>query len=41
MDAPNISAAQFDQATLDRIPGALQGVVEAGDLSGFVTLIWR
>jgi CubicO group peptidase (beta-lactamase class C family) len=26
---------------LAQIPGALQGVVEAGDLSGFVTLVWR
>ena len=31
----------FDKAVLDRIPGALQGVVESGDLSGFVTMIWR
>jgi CubicO group peptidase (beta-lactamase class C family) len=34
-------AVAFDTATLDRIPGALQAVVDAGDLSGFVTLIWR
>lgn len=34
-------AVEFDPATLDRIPGALQAVVDAGDLSGFVTLIWR
>ncbi|MDB5477090.1 MAG: Beta-lactamase [Phenylobacterium sp.] len=26
---------------LAQIPGALQGVVDAGDLSGFVTLVWR
>jgi len=32
---------QFDADTLARIPGALQSVVDAGDLSGFVTLIWR
>src|SRR5689334_2067535 len=29
----------FDTDMLARIPGALQGVVDAGDLSGFVTLI--
>src|SRR4051794_21166567 len=27
--------------TLAQIPAALQGVIDAGDLSGFVTLIWR
>ena len=26
---------------LEQIPVALQGVVDAGDLSGFVTLVWR
>lgn len=26
---------------IDQIPAALQGIVDAGDLSGFVTLIWR
>jgi CubicO group peptidase (beta-lactamase class C family) len=26
---------------LAQIPGALQGVIDAGDLSGFVTLVWR
>ena len=31
----------MDMNLINRIPGALQGVVEAGDLSGFVTLIWR
>jgi CubicO group peptidase (beta-lactamase class C family) len=31
----------FDTDMLARIPGALQGVVDSGDLSGFVTLIWR
>ena len=31
----------FEADMLGRIPGALQGVVDAGDLSGFVTLIWR
>jgi CubicO group peptidase (beta-lactamase class C family) len=33
--------AGFDQMRLDEIPPALQGVVDAGDLSGFVTLLWR
>lgn len=31
----------FVQAGLAQIPPALQAVVDAGDLSGFVTLIWR
>ena len=31
----------FLQAGLAQIPPALQAVVEAGDLSGFVTLVWR
>jgi CubicO group peptidase (beta-lactamase class C family) len=31
----------FIEAGLAQIPGALQAVVDAGDLSGFVTLIWR
>ncbi|MCA6326652.1 serine hydrolase [Phenylobacterium sp.] len=31
----------MDMNLINRIPGALQGVVDAGDLSGFVTLIWR
>ena len=30
-----------DQAALDQIAPALQGVIDAGDLSGAVTLIWR
>ena len=34
-------AGGFAGETLAQIPAALQGVVEAGDLSGFVTLIWR
>ena len=32
---------EFVGAVLGQIPAALQGVVDAGDLSGFVTLIWR
>ena len=31
----------FSEATLATIPPALQAVVDAGDLSGFVTLIWK
>ena len=33
--------ANFTAAGLAAIEPALQGVVDAGDLSGFVTLIWR
>jgi CubicO group peptidase (beta-lactamase class C family) len=35
------SSGGFLQATLAQIPPALQAVVDAGDLSGFVTLVWR
>ncbi|HEY2481217.1 MAG TPA: serine hydrolase domain-containing protein [Caulobacteraceae bacterium] len=31
----------FDAAILGQVPGALQGVIDSGDLSGAVTLIWR
>src|SRR5471032_2630745 len=31
----------FVAAGLAQIPPALQAVVDAGDLSGFVTLVWR
>jgi CubicO group peptidase (beta-lactamase class C family) len=31
----------FDSAILGQVPGALQGVIDNGDLSGAVTLIWR
>jgi len=34
-------AGGFSAEKLAQIPPALQGVVDAGDLSGFVTLIWR
>ena len=40
MDAP-ASTRDFDPAILGQIPGALQGVVDNGDLAGVVTLIWR
>lgn len=32
---------EFSAGALEQIPAALQAVVDAGDLSGFVTLIWR
>lgn len=35
------AGGDFLQAGLAQIPPALQAVVDAGDLSGFVTLIWR
>jgi CubicO group peptidase (beta-lactamase class C family) len=35
------TASQTDPAALARIPPMLQGVIDAGDLSGAVTLIWR
>jgi CubicO group peptidase (beta-lactamase class C family) len=35
------ASGEFLQAGLAQIPPALQAVVDAGDLSGFVTLIWR
>ena len=31
----------FDTGILDRTPSILQGVIDSGDLSGAVTLIWR
>jgi CubicO group peptidase (beta-lactamase class C family) len=39
-DATTITAA-FNPEVLSRAPGVLAGVIEAGDLSGAVTLIWR
>ncbi|HEX7761213.1 MAG TPA: serine hydrolase domain-containing protein [Caulobacteraceae bacterium] len=41
MDDAGATLSGFDQAALARAPGALQSVVDAGDLSGAVTLIWR
>ncbi|HVV92059.1 MAG TPA: serine hydrolase domain-containing protein, partial [Hyphomicrobiales bacterium] len=35
------AAAGFDPDRLAEIPRGLQGVVDAGDLSGIVTLLWR
>ncbi|HEY2356778.1 MAG TPA: serine hydrolase domain-containing protein [Phenylobacterium sp.] len=40
MDGDQASGG-FLQAGLAQIPPALQAVVDSGDLSGFVTLIWR
>ena len=37
----NISANGFDTAKLAAIPQALQSVVDNGDLSGIVSLVWR
>jgi CubicO group peptidase (beta-lactamase class C family) len=41
MDGDTGTLQGVDQATLDQIAPSLQGVVDAGDLSGAVTLIWR
>ena len=41
MDGETGTLQGVDQAALAKIAAALQGVVDAGDLSGFVTLIWR
>jgi CubicO group peptidase (beta-lactamase class C family) len=41
MDGDTGTLQGVDQAALAQIAPALQGVIDAGDLSGFVTLIWR
>jgi CubicO group peptidase (beta-lactamase class C family) len=41
MDDASATLSGFDPEALARVPGALTGVIEAGDLSGAVTLIWR
>jgi CubicO group peptidase (beta-lactamase class C family) len=41
MDADSKTLSGVDPAVLAQIAPALQGVVDAGDLSGAVTLIWR
>jgi len=41
MDGETGTLQGVDQSALAKIPPALQGVIDAGDLSGFVTLIWR
>ncbi|WP_394762578.1 serine hydrolase domain-containing protein [Phenylobacterium sp.] len=40
MDGDQVSGG-FVEAALAQIPAALQAVTDAGDLSGFVTLVWR
>jgi CubicO group peptidase (beta-lactamase class C family) len=41
MDGETGTLEGVDQEVLAKIPPALQAVIDAGDLSGFVTLIWR
>jgi CubicO group peptidase (beta-lactamase class C family) len=41
MDTVDTRAQGFDLSALGQVPVALQGVIDAGDLSGAVTLIWR
>ena len=41
MDGAQAPAKSFNAAAMAAIPAGLQGVVDAGDLSGFVTLVWR
>jgi CubicO group peptidase (beta-lactamase class C family) len=41
MDDAAALARPINRGTLEQIPPALQAIVDAGDLSGFVTLIWR
>ena len=41
MDDASGNISGFDPEALARVPGALGGVIESGDLSGAVTLIWR
>jgi CubicO group peptidase (beta-lactamase class C family) len=40
MDVADLSAG-FNREALAKVPQSLQGVVDQGTLSGFVTLIWR
>ncbi|HEY7852798.1 MAG TPA: serine hydrolase domain-containing protein, partial [Caulobacteraceae bacterium] len=41
MDTATPAASAFDPQILAQVPVALQGVIDNGDLSGAVTLIWR
>jgi len=41
MDGESGTLKGFDRGTLAQAPGVLRGVVDNGDLSGAVTLIWR
>lgn len=41
MDGAQAPASGFDTDALAQIPAGLQASIDAGDLSGFVTLVWR
>ena len=41
MDDAGVTISGFDPQALAKLPEALKSVVDAGDLSGAVTLIWR
>src|SRR5258708_36889270 len=41
MDVTTLAQSSFNPTVLEQIPGALKNVVDNGDLSGAVTLIWR
>src|ERR1700683_5498165 len=41
MDDASAKPRGFDAATLAQTPGVLHGVIDSGDLSGAVTLVWR
>jgi CubicO group peptidase (beta-lactamase class C family) len=41
MDKNTASVAGFSGEALEKIPPALKAIVDAGDLSGFVTMTWR
>ena len=41
MDTPTPAVTGFNPAVMAQVTPALQGVIDAGDLSGVVTLIWR
>jgi CubicO group peptidase (beta-lactamase class C family) len=41
MDGATVSASSFNPEVLATAPGVLAGVIDAGDLSGAVTLVWR
>jgi CubicO group peptidase (beta-lactamase class C family) len=41
MDTPLAALGGFEPEALAQVPGALKGVIDNGDLSGAVTLIWR
>ena len=41
MDGASVPGGSFNTEALAQAPGVLAGTIEAGDLSGAVTLIWR